>query len=149
MTKKANKNLNILRTKRAYKMTQKVFSIIFKGISVARNCLRSGSPPFKVVILVSFLGILHEIGLLHYNEIIKVQKSDLVSNFTGDTETKTEKKKIKQVFDAVLFIGEANTLTSKSEKDFKKKKGIESIMRYMFPSAGPAQHPVFIVAGYN
>ena len=62
---------------------------------------------------------------------------------------KPKKKKIKQVFETVLFIGEANTLTSKSEKDFKKKKGIESIMRYMFPSAGPAQHPVFIVAGYN
>ena len=71
------------------------------------------------------------------------------SRISLETLKRKPKKKIKQIFDTVLFIGEANTLTSKSEKDFKKKKGIESIMRYMFPSAGPAQHPVFIVAGYN
>ena len=34
------KNLNILRTERAFKMKQKAFFIIFQGLSVAKNCLR-------------------------------------------------------------------------------------------------------------
>ena len=40
MTKKSGENLNILKTKRDFKMTPKLFLILFKGLSVARNCLR-------------------------------------------------------------------------------------------------------------
>ena len=94
-----------------------------------------------------FLDILHEIGLLQYNEIIEVQRSDLVSNFIGDMAKKTEEK-IKQAFGKVLFVDEAYTLTSKSEKDFGKD-AIESIMRYMLPSNGSVQRPVFTFASYS
>ena len=45
--KSQDKNLNILRTKVAFKVKQKMFLIIFKGPSVARNCLRPGSGPLK------------------------------------------------------------------------------------------------------
>ena len=55
---------------------------------------------------------------------------------------------IKQAFDTVSFVGEANTFTSKSETYFKKK-GIELMMRHMLPSAGSVQHPVFIIGGYH
>ena len=78
---------------------------------------------------------------------MEVQRSDLVSNFTGDTVKKTEEK-IKQAFGKVLFVDEAYTLTLKSEKDFGKE-AIESIMRYMLPSNVSVQHPVFICAGYT
>ena len=47
MTKKSNKNLNILRTKRAFKVKQKTFFIIFKRLLVAKNCLRPESAPPK------------------------------------------------------------------------------------------------------
>ena len=43
MTKTQDKNLNILRTKRAFKVKQKAFFIIFKELSVAKNCLRPES----------------------------------------------------------------------------------------------------------
>ena len=33
------KNLNILRSKRAFKVKEKAFFIIFKGLSVIKNCL--------------------------------------------------------------------------------------------------------------
>ena len=51
---------------------------------------------------------------------MEIQRSDLVSNVIGDTAKKTEEK-IKQAFGKVLFVDEAYTLTSKSEKNFGKK----------------------------
>ena len=45
MIKKIGRNLNILRTKRAFKMTPKVFFILVKGLWVARNCLRPEGAP--------------------------------------------------------------------------------------------------------
>ena len=47
MTKSQDKNLNILRTKRGFEVKYKPFFIIFKGLSVAKNCLRSESVPLK------------------------------------------------------------------------------------------------------
>ena len=72
---------------------------------------------------------------------------DLVSNFIGDMAKKT-KVKIKHAFGKVLFVAEAHTLTSKSEKDFGKE-AFESIMRCTLPSTGSVQHPVFIFDGYS
>ena len=39
--KSQEKNLNNLRTKRAFAVKKKTFFIIFKGLSIAKNCLRS------------------------------------------------------------------------------------------------------------
>ena len=46
--KSQEKKLNILRTKRVFKVKQKAFFIIFKGLSVAKNCLRPEGAPLKV-----------------------------------------------------------------------------------------------------
>ena len=43
--KSQDKKLNILRTKSAFKVKQKAFFIIFKGLSVAKNYLRPESAP--------------------------------------------------------------------------------------------------------
>ena len=43
MTKSQGKNLNILRTRRAFKIKQKAIFIIFKGLSGVINCLRHES----------------------------------------------------------------------------------------------------------
>lgn len=80
-------------------------------------------------------------------EIVEVQRSDLVSSFVGDTAKKTEEC-IKKAFGKIMFIDEAYTLTSKSEKDYGKE-AVETIMRYMLPSEKNLQHPVFIFAGYS
>ena len=47
MTKKPRQKLNILRTKRAFKMKQ--FFIIFKELPATKNCLRSESAPLKII----------------------------------------------------------------------------------------------------
>ena len=46
-----DKYLNILRTKRAFKVKQKAFFIIFKGLSIAKNCLRPESAPLIQALL--------------------------------------------------------------------------------------------------
>ena len=43
--KSQDKALNILETKRDFKVKQQTFFIIFKGLSVAKNCLRPESTP--------------------------------------------------------------------------------------------------------
>ena len=45
-----NKNLNIFRTKEAFKIKFKVFFYQFKGLSVVRNCLRSESESLRKAI---------------------------------------------------------------------------------------------------
>ena len=40
-----DENLNILRTKRAFEVKSKAFFVIFKGLSIAKNCLRPESAP--------------------------------------------------------------------------------------------------------
>ena len=52
--KSQDKNLNILRTKRAFEVKQKVFFIIFKGLSIAKNCLRPKSAPIILRFLRKF-----------------------------------------------------------------------------------------------
>ena len=46
--KSQDKNSNILKTKRGFKVKLKSFFIIFKGRSVARNCLRPESAPLTI-----------------------------------------------------------------------------------------------------
>ena len=53
MTQSQDKNSNILRTKGAFKMKSKAFFIIFKGLSVAKNCLRTESAYLKLGYLCS------------------------------------------------------------------------------------------------
>lgn len=81
------------------------------------------------------------------SEIVEVQRSDLVSSFVGDTAKKTEGC-IKKAFGKLMFVDEAYTLTSKSEKDYGRE-AVETIMRYMLPGTSTAKHPVFIFAGYQ
>ena len=50
--KMQDKDLHILKTKRASKMKQKGFFIICKGVSIARNCLRQESAPLSHFALV-------------------------------------------------------------------------------------------------
>ena len=53
--KSQDRNLNILRTKRALEVKQKPFFIIFKELSVAKNCLRSERIPLKYNLLTMVL----------------------------------------------------------------------------------------------
>ena len=49
MTKCQDKNVNILRRERALEVNEKAFFIIFKELSVAKNCLGPESAPLSKV----------------------------------------------------------------------------------------------------
>ena len=55
MAKKSRQNLNILRTKRAFKVKWKAFFIIFKGLSVDKNGLRLETAPLNIMIKPNFV----------------------------------------------------------------------------------------------
>ena len=64
MTKNQDKILNILRTKRDFSVQEKAFLIIFKVLSVAKNCLRPESVPESVKFLKSMMPfVFHIFGL--------------------------------------------------------------------------------------
>ena len=89
-----------------------------------------------------------DIGILDSPQIVEVQRSDLVSNFIGDTAKKPTEW-VKKSFGKLLFVDEAYTLYSKSEKDFGKE-AVETIMRYMLPSETSSEHhPIFVFCGYE
>ena len=48
--KSQDKKLNILRTKRTFKVRKKNFFVTFKGLSVAKNCLRPESAPLIITL---------------------------------------------------------------------------------------------------
>ena len=50
--KSQDKNLNILRTKRAFEVKEKAFFIIYNGLGVAKNCLRPESDPLTIVVVM-------------------------------------------------------------------------------------------------
>ena len=47
MTKSQEKNVNLFKRERALEVNEKAFFIIFKGLSVAKNCLGPESVPLK------------------------------------------------------------------------------------------------------
>ena len=46
-----DKNLNILRTKKAFKVKQNPFFIIFKEFSVAKTCFKPDNAPLKNMVV--------------------------------------------------------------------------------------------------
>ena len=86
-------SLIILRTKRAFDVTQKAFFIIFKGVSVAENCLRPESVPLKSQPRTHILRLMFHILLpldpqnlnrkVHQQPLISVNRDSHQQPWTG------------------------------------------------------------------
>ena len=83
----------------------------------------------------SSIGIFKDIGTTEYENIVEVQRTDLVVEHIGDTTSKTVKI-IKKVDGGVLLVGEAYTLCSPSERDFGKE-AVETLMVNMNNNVNP------------
>ena len=68
MTKKSTQKLKYLANKKAFEVTQKAFFIIFKELSVAKNCLRPESVPLNENQLLVKLNRLLDVVLPHLLE---------------------------------------------------------------------------------
>ena len=88
--------------------------------------------------------ILFEIGIIHENKLIEVERKDLVAEYIGQTATKTSEV-IERAMGGVLFIDEAYTLSTKDSKDFSYE-AIATIIKAMEDNK---EQLVVIFAGYK
>ena len=70
MTKKSKQELKHLRMKRTFKVKLKAFFIIFKWLSVAKNCLTPESPPLS-----------YETGFVSGKYVLTLVKENLRRHF--------------------------------------------------------------------
>ena len=95
-----------------------------------------------------FIGIFKDIGITESEKVVEVQRSDLVAEHIGGTAGKTTKI-IKKADRGVLFVDEAYTLCSPSERDFWKEAA-QALMAYMNNNVNPnIKNPITIFAGYK
>ena len=90
-------------------------------------------------------GILFDVGVTKTPDLVEVRRADIVAQYIGQTAQRTTDA-IRKANGGTLFVDEAYTLVSSSERDFGKE-AIETIMAYLLsPTPGT---PVFIFAGYR
>ena len=88
MSKKSKQKPKYLRTKRAFKVKQKAFFIIFKGLSVVKNCLRTlsapsswGAPTYQVTCpfdhVILWCRMTKKALYLHFHKTCKYQTWDI------------------------------------------------------------------------
>lgn len=110
------------------------------------HMLFTGNPGCgKTTIARIIAKMLFDIGILHENKLIEVERKDLVAEFIGQTAPKTAEV-IEKAMGGVLFIDEAYSLTpSDSFRDFGQE-AIATLIKAMEDHKGEF---VVIFAGYK
>ena len=88
--------------------------------------------------------ILYDLGVIHENKLIEVERKDLVAEYIGQTALKTANV-IEKAMGGVLFIDEAYTLYNKAESDF----GQEALATIIKAMEDHKDELVIIFAGYK
>lgn len=105
----------------------------------------TGNPGTGKTTVARLIGnIYYELGLLPSNTVIEVDRSDLVSEYVGETAQKTIKK-IKEAMGGILFIDEAYTLARDNDKGVGQE-AIDTLLKQMEDHRGRF---AVIVAGYT
>uniref|UniRef100_A0A7M5UZG8 ATPase AAA-type core domain-containing protein n=1 Tax=Clytia hemisphaerica TaxID=252671 RepID=A0A7M5UZG8_9CNID len=102
-----------------------------QSVSRLHMVFRGNPGTGKTVTARAIAGILFDIGLVVNDEVVKVQRTNLIGDVIGRTENNTAKI-IEKAMGGVLFVDEAYTLTvGKGESRYFGKKAIEVLMSKM------------------
>ena len=108
------------------------------------NMLFTGNPGTgKTTIARIMAKMLSDLGIIHENKLIEVEKKDLVGQYTGQTAPKTAEV-IDKAMGGVLFIDEAYSLT-----EGKDSFGLEAIATLIKAMEDHKGEFVVIFAGYR
>ena len=88
--------------------------------------------------------MLYGLGIVENKNVVEVSRSDLVSEYVGQTAIKTQNI-IQKAMGGVLFIDEAYTLARGGEQDFGKES-IDTLVKAMEDNRN---NLVVILAGYT
>lgn len=111
---------------------------------IVLNMEFTGNPgTAKTTVARILAGILHEIGLLKYNELVEVGRADLIAKYEGQTADKV-KNVFRKAKGKLLFIDEAYSLV----ENWKGEFGDEAINTIVQEMENNRMDTVVIFAGY-
>jgi len=113
---------------------------------ISLHAVFKGAPGTGKTTMARIYGKLYKsLGILSKGHLVELDRSDLVGEYIGHTESNT-KKKLEKALDGILFIDEAYSLKSEDGSNDYGKIAMEVILKFMEDKRDRIS---VIVAGYN